>query len=61
MMTARGVQVSSGLMAMSITSDVQMQGLRQPEGTFKEMEEITRQLGIGEIPWILWRPSYTLL
>lgn len=53
MMTARGVQVSSGLMAMSITSDVQMQGLRQPEGTFKEMEEITRQLGIGEIPWIL--------
>lgn len=52
-MTARGVQVYAGLMAMSITLDVQMQGLKQPEGTFKEMEEISGQLGTGEIPWIL--------
>ena len=52
-MTARGVQECAGLMAMSITVDVQMEGLRQAEGTFKEVEEISRQLGTGEIPRIL--------
>lgn len=52
-MTARGMQVHIGLMVMSIILDLQMQVLRQLEGTFKDMEETSGQLGTGEIPWIL--------
>ena len=52
-MTARVMQVCAGLTAMSIILDVQMQVLRELEGTFKEMEETSRQQGTGEIPWIL--------
>lgn len=51
-MTVRGVQVCAGLMAYIIL-DLQMQVLRQLEGTFKDMEETSGQLETGEIPWIL--------
>lgn len=44
------MQVCAGLMAMSITLDAQKHGLRQPEGTFKEMEKMVDNLERVKFP-----------